>query len=41
MEKYCSDCGRVFGEVDYKLCLYCGERLEERVQTANSLASET
>lgn len=30
MEKYCPSCGRVLGEVDFKLCPYCGTKLEER-----------
>lgn len=31
MEKYCPSCGRVLGEVDFKLCPYCGTTLKVRV----------
>lgn len=31
MEKYCPNCGRVLGDVDFKLCPYCGTPLRERV----------
>ena len=27
MEKYCSKCGRVLGDVDFIKCPYCGEDL--------------
>ncbi|MBE6487028.1 MAG: hypothetical protein E7Z85_09340 [Methanosphaera stadtmanae] len=30
MEKYCTSCGRVLGDVDFSLCPYCGEQLSER-----------
>ena len=30
MEKYCTSCGRVLGDVDFKLCPYCGNQLRER-----------
>ena len=30
MEKYCTSCGRVLGDVDYPRCPYCGEQLSER-----------
>lgn len=30
MEKYCTNCGRVFGDVDFLLCPYCGNQLSER-----------
>ena len=30
MEKYCPSCGRVLGDVDFKLCPYCGNQLHER-----------
>ena len=31
MEKYCPNCGRVLGEVDFKFCPYCKSELNERV----------
>lgn len=31
MEKYCPSCRRVLGDVDFKLCPYCGTSLRERV----------
>lgn len=30
MEKYCTSCGRVLGDVDFPLCPYCGGELSER-----------
>lgn len=30
MEKYCTSCGRVLGDVDFPRCPYCGEELSER-----------
>ena len=30
MEKYCSSCGRVFKDSDFKICPYCGNKLSER-----------
>ena len=30
MEKYCTSCGRVLGDVDFPRCPYCGEQLSER-----------
>lgn len=30
MEKFCTSCGRVLGDVDFSLCPYCGEQLIER-----------
>lgn len=30
MEKYCTSCGRVLGDVDYTHCPYCGGKLSER-----------
>lgn len=30
MEKYCPSCRRVLGDVDFKLCPYCGTHLKER-----------
>ena len=30
MEKFCTSCGRVLGDVDFSLCPYCGEQLSER-----------
>lgn len=31
MEKYCPNCGRVLGKVDFKFCPYCQSELNERV----------
>lgn len=31
MEKYCPNCGRVLGKVDFKYCPYCQSQLKERV----------
>ena len=31
MEKYCTSCGRVLGDVDFPRCPYCGEHLVLRV----------
>ena len=30
MEKYCKSCGRVFDDLNFKLCPYCGEELATR-----------
>ena len=30
MEKYCTDCGKVFYDLKYKLCPYCGGKLDIR-----------
>ena len=30
MEKYCTDCGKVFDDLKYKLCPYCGGKLDTR-----------
>ena len=30
MEKYCKSCGRVFDDLNYKLCPYCGSELSTR-----------
>ena len=30
MEKYCTDCGKVFDNLKYKLCPYCGGKLDTR-----------
>lgn len=31
MEKYCTNCGRVFKDSDFKICPYCGQQLSTRV----------
>ena len=31
MEKYCSSCGRVFKDSDFKICPYCGNKLSSRI----------
>lgn len=31
MEKYCSSCGKVFKDSDFKICPYCGNQLKSRV----------
>ena len=30
MEKYCKSCGRVFDDINYKLCPFCGSKLDTR-----------
>ena len=31
MEKYCSSCGRVFKDSDFRICPYCGNKLSSRI----------